>query len=77
MVTQSRRTWQVSFGRSEILLKIRVHAAATKQHATIRSHAIWLNPENEQKRILHTPRTQLFLDPRDEDFLHQCGGAYV
>jgi glycosyltransferase involved in cell wall biosynthesis len=47
----------------DVLLKIRVHPGnANKAHATTRSHAIWLDPENEKRSVLVHPEVGLFLE---------------
>jgi hypothetical protein len=46
----------------EVLVKVRVHPGnARKVHATSRSHAVWLDPANEKKFLLH-PRFRLLLE---------------
>jgi glycosyltransferase involved in cell wall biosynthesis len=51
--------WEIG----DILLQVRGHPGnAVKQHPTVRSHAVWLNPENKNKRLVLSPRTQLFVE---------------
>jgi glycosyltransferase involved in cell wall biosynthesis len=47
----------------EVLLRIRVHARnAVKLTGSVRSHAIWLDPVNQGKRLLLPPRVGLFVE---------------